>query len=88
MDACLEPGLSGDGDPFTISKESICGPKSVGRGESKVCGLTDGREDVEVGEGREDKDKDDGFYGGERSARCEGSRNCTHRSETWLGTIG
>ena len=78
MDARLEPVLSRDGDPFVICKEGICGPDIIWCGESKVCGLTDSREDVEVRKGSKDEDEDDCFYGGKRSARCEGSRDCTH----------
>ena len=70
MNARFEPVLPRDGDPFVVGEEGICGPEIVGRRESKVGGLADGGEDVEVGEGREDEDKDDGFYGGKRSARC------------------
>lgn len=78
MDARLKPVLSGNGDPFVISKEGICGPKVVWCGERKVCGLTDGGEDVEVGKGSKDEDKDDCLYRGRRSARCKGSRDGTH----------
>ena len=78
MDARLEPVLSGDWDPFVICKEGICGPEVVRCGESKVCGLTDSREDVKIGKGSKDEDEDDCFYRGKRSARCEGSGNCTH----------
>jgi hypothetical protein len=87
MGAHLEPVLSGDGDPFVIRKEGICGPEVVWCGESKVCGLTDGREDVEVGKGGKDEDEDDCFYGGKRSARCEGSRDGTHCFRDLVRTI-
>ena len=78
VNTCFEPVLPGDWDPFIVGEESICGSEVVGCGESKVCGLTNGREDVEVGEGCEDEDKDNGFYGGKRSARCQGSGDGTH----------
>ena len=78
MGARLEPVLSGDRDPFAIRKESICRPEVIWCGESKVRGLTDGREDVEVGKGGKDEDEDDCFYGGRRSTRRERSRDCTH----------
>ena len=75
---CFEPVLSRDGDPFIVGKEGICGPEVVGCREGEVCGLADGGEDVEVGEGSKYENKDDSFYGGGSSARCEGSRNGTH----------
>ena len=80
MGARLEPVLSGDRDPFVIREEGICGPEVIWCGESKVCGLTDSREDVKVGKGGKDEDKDDCFYGSRRGAGCERSRDCTHCS--------
>ena len=78
LNGCFEPVLSGDRDPFAVGKEGVCGPEIVGRGEGKVCGLTDGREDVKVGEGSKDENKDDGLYGSRSSASSEGSWNGTH----------
>ena len=87
MDARLEPVLSRDGDPFVICKEGICGPEVVWCGESKVCGLTDSREDVKIGKGRKDEDEDDCFYGGKRSTRCERSRDGTHCFKDRVRTV-
>jgi len=82
-----KPVLSGDGDPFAVGKESICGPEIVWYGKGKVCGLADGGEDVEVGEGSKDENKDDGFYGGRGGASCEGSWNGTHCFGGLVSTI-
>lgn len=87
MDTGLEPVLSGDGDPLTVGEKGICGPDIVWRGESKVCGSTDGREDVKVGKGCKDKHEDDCLDRGERSARCERSRDGAHGFRNLVGTI-
>ena len=87
MHSRLEPVLSGDGDPFIIGEKGICGPEVIRCGESKVCGLTDGGEDVEIGKGGEDEDKDDCFYGGKRSTRCEGPRDSTHCFKDRVRTV-
>jgi len=78
VNARFEPVFPGDGDPLVIGKKSVCGPEAVWCGESKVCGLTDGGEDVEIGKGRNDEGEYNCFYGSKRSARREGSRNGTH----------
>lgn len=87
MNARFEPVFPRDGDPFVIGKKSVCRPEAVWCGESEVCGLTDGGEDIEVGKGRKDEDEDNCFYGSERSAHREGSRNGTHCFGDLVGTI-
>jgi len=85
VNACLEPVLSGDGDPFVIGMEGICGLE-VGRcREGRVCGLPDDGEEVEVGKGCKDEGGDDGLYGGEGGTPGDGSRNGTHYSMVWRG---
>lgn len=74
----FRPIVLRDRDPLSVGKtgERRAEGKRVRGGEERR--VFDAREDVEVCEGREDEDRDNGLDGGEDCVRGQRAQNRTH----------